>query len=197
MPQRQKPNEILSPELIKIIKIFGLVSIGLVLLLSFFNTKRATNSGEDLTFRMSSSNSIYFMNVRSIQYDRETRSDAGMVIYRHDKREISKTEPSLDLVIIVNKLKDEAYLYLEPVNVDWPLEIRISAGEKRHVFNFQNGNNAELLAYARELEPWLAQDAVFEINVNSVWKQIWSKPKEKEALKTVFEDYFRLINERE
>ncbi|WP_339754391.1 hypothetical protein [Algoriphagus aquimarinus] len=197
MPQRQKTNDILSPELVKILKIFGLISIALVVVLSFFNTKRANNTGDDLTFRMSSSSRLYFLNMRAIKYDRETRSDAGMVLFRHGKREISKTEPSLDLVIILNSQKDEAYLYLEPVNVDWPLEIRASKDDKVKVFHVQNGNNSEFLAYVRLLEPWIADDAKFEIKNESVWTSFWSKPKEKEALQTILEDYFRLINEPE
>ncbi len=197
MPQRQNSNDILSPELIKILKIFGLISISLVLLLSFFNTKRANNSGKDLTFRMTSSSRLYFLNVRAIKYDRETRSDAGMTLFRHGKRVVSDTEPLLDLVIILNSAKDEAYLYLEPLNLEWPLEIRASTAEKVKVFQFQNGNNSELLGYVKQLEPWIVDDASFEIKNDSGWVTIWANPKEKEALKAILKDYKRLVNERE
>ena len=197
MPDRQKPNEIFTPELIKVFKIFGLISVGLVLLLSFFNTKRANNSGDDLTFRMTSSSRLYFLNVRAIKYDRESRSDAGMVLFRHGKREVSEADPLLDLVIILNSQKDEAYLYLEPGNIDWPLEIRASQEGKEEIFHLQNTNNAEFLAYVRELQPWIIADASFEVKKDAAWTPIWSKPKEKEALKTILEDYFRLINEQE
>ncbi|SFU07802.1 hypothetical protein SAMN04489724_3740 [Algoriphagus locisalis] len=197
MPQRQKTNEILSPELVKILKIFGLISIGLVLLLSFFNTKRANNSGEDLTFRMTSSSRLYFLNVKAIKYDRESRSDAGMILFRHSSRAAEENEPTLNLVLILNNPKDEAYLYLEPVRLDWPLEIRATLGENQQEFLLENGNNMELLSYVRKLEPWIAKDANFEIKTDSTWISIWAEPKEKEALKTTLEDYFRLINERE
>ncbi|TXE14576.1 hypothetical protein [Algoriphagus aquimarinus] len=197
MPKRQKPNEIFTPELVKVFKIFGLISIGLVLLLSFFNTKRANNSGDDLTFRMTSSSRLYFLNVSAIKYDRESRSDAGMLLFRYGKREISETSPLLDLVIILNSQKDEAYLYLEPGNIDWPLEIRASQGGKEQTFHLQNTNNSEFLAYVRELQPWITADANFEIKKDSAWTPIWSKPQEMEAVKTILEDYFRLINERE
>ncbi|MEB2783392.1 hypothetical protein [Algoriphagus persicinus] len=196
MPQRQKTNDALSPELIKILKIFGLVSIGLVLLLSFFNTKRANNTGNDTTFRMASSNRMYFLNVRAINYHRETRSDAEMLLFRHEKREIPENKPSLDLVIILNSQKEEAYLYFEPVNTDWPLKIRISRNGKQEEVQLQNSNNSQFLDYVRQLEPWIANDAEFEIKQNSTWIDIWSTPKEKEALKSIVEDYFRLIDER-
>lgn len=197
MPSRQKPNEIFTPELIKVFKIFGLISIGLVLVLSFFNTKRANNSGDDLTFRMTSSSHLYFLNVRAINYDRENRSDAGMLLFRHGKREVSEAKPMLDFLIILNSQKDEAYLYLEPGNIDWPLEIRAFQGEKEQIFHLQNTNNSEFLSYVRNLKPWIISDANFEIKKDGVWIPIWSKPKEKEALKTILKDYFRLINEQE
>lgn len=197
MPNRQNTSEIFTPELIKVFKIFGLISIGLVLLLSFFNSKRANNSGDDLIFRMTSSSRLYFLNVRALKYDRESRSDAGMLLFRHGKREISDSQPSLDLVIILNSQKDEAYLYLEPVNMGWPLEIRASKNGKEKVFQFQNSNNSDFLKYVKDLKPWITDDAEFEFMKDSTWTSIWSKPKEKEALKTILEDYFRLINERE
>ncbi|MEB2778878.1 hypothetical protein U3A58_00625 [Algoriphagus sp. C2-6-M1] len=196
MSERQKSNDTLSPELIKILKIFVLISLGLVILLSFFNTKRANNSGDDMTFRMSSSSRLYFLNIKAIKYDRESRSDAGMALFRHGKREVSENIPLLDLVIILNSQKDEAYLYLEPGNIDWPLEIRASQGGKEQIFHFQNTNNSEFLDYVRKLQPWIIADANFEIKKDSAWSPIWSKPKEKEALKSIVEDYFRLIDER-
>lgn len=193
----KKQNEIFTPELIKILKIFGFVSIGLVFILSFFNSKRANNSGEDLTFRMSSSSRMYFLNVRTLKYDRETRSDAGMILFRHGKRAISGSDPQLDLVIILNNPKDEAYLYLEPVNLDWPLEIKATQEGREQIFHFDMGNNFEVLEYVRQLEPWIESEASFVIKVDSTWIDIWSSPKEKDALKTIIEDYFRLINEKE
>lgn len=197
MPNRQNTSEIFNPELVKLLKIFGLTSVLFVLFLSFFNTKRANNSGDDLTFRITSSSRLYFLNVRAIRYDRESRSDAGMILFRHGKREISDSKPTLDLVIILNSQKDEAYLYLEPGNMDWPLEIRASKDGKEEMFQFQNSNNSDFLEYVRKLEPWIKDDAEFELKKDSMWTPIWSKPKEKEALKTILEDYFRLINERE
>lgn len=197
MPNRQNTSEIFNPELVKLLKIFGLTSVLFVLFLSFFNTKRANNSGDDLTFRITSSSRLYFLNVRAIRYDRESRSDAGMILFRHGKREISDSKPTLDLVIILNSQKDEAYIYLEPGNMDWPLEIRASKDGKEEMFQFQNSNNSDFLEYVRKLEPWIKDDAEFELKKDSMWTPIWSKPKEKEALKTILEDYFRLINERE
>ena len=119
-----------------------------------------------------------------------------MLLFRHGKRKVSKSSPTLDLVIILNSQKDEAYLYIEPVNVDWPLEIRASSDGKQEEVQLQNGNNSEFLGYVRKLEPWITNEAKFEIKQNATWVDIWANPKEKVALKTILEDYFRLINKQ-
>ena len=102
MAQKPKTDPILTPELIKIIKIFGIASISLVLILSFFNEKRANNSGEEDSFRMVDSDRLYFLNVRASYYYRENRNDAGMVFFRNGKIEFSDSIPALDLLIILN-----------------------------------------------------------------------------------------------
>lgn len=194
MAQKPKTDTILTPELIKIIKIFGIASISLVLVLSFFNDKRANNSGEDDTFRMADSDRIYFLNMRGSYYDRENRTDAGMTLYRHGKRQISDSKPGLDLLIILNSQKDEAYLYLEPLNLDWPINIRVSAKNQTKELNLANGNKFDHLAHIEKLKPWIEADVTFDIFFNEKWIPIWDTPKEKEVLKTILEDYFRLLN---
>ena len=195
MAQNHKTDPILTPELIKIIKIFGIASISLVFVLSFFNDKRANNSGEDDTFRMADSDRLYFLNVRASYYDRENRTEAGMVLFRHGKRVISDSIPVLDLLIILNSPKDEAYLYLEPKNIDWPIKIRASTDLKSKEFFLDNGNKLDHKSHADKLKPWIDETASFELWDKEVWIPIWETPKEKEVLKTIFNDYFRLLNQ--
>ena len=195
MAHKPKTDPILTPELIKIIKIFGIASISLVFVLSFFNDKRANNSGEDDTFRMADSDRLYFLNVRASYYDRENRTEAGMVLFRHGKRVISDSIPVLDLLIILNSPKDEAYLYLEPKNIDWPIKIRASTDLKSKEFFLDNGNKLDHKSHADKLKPWIDETASFELWDKEVWIPIWETPKEKEVLKTIFNDYFRLLNQ--
>lgn len=194
MAPKPKVDPILTPELLKIIKIFGIASIALVLVLSFFNDKRAKNTGEDDTFRMADSEKIYFLNMRAGYYDRENRTDAGMTLFRSGKRLISDSIPGLDLLIILNSKKDEAYLYLEPVNFDWPIKIRIMRKTQTEELNLVNGNKFDHLAHIEKLKPWIETDASFHIFYKKKWIPIWDTPKEKEVLKTILEDYFRLLN---
>ncbi|MDF2156399.1 hypothetical protein [Algoriphagus sp. CAU 1675] len=186
-------DPIFTPELKKVLKIFGLASFVLVLGLSFFNTKRAQNSGEDRTFRVTSSSRLYFLNLKAINYDREYRQDAGMTLFRHESMEASKESPSVDLVLILNPRKDEAYLYLEPRNTDWPLKIRVSSDSSAQDFVFQNGNKFDHLSYVKQLETFIRDFDSFELILDGKTVPIWTDENEKEGLNSVLDDFYRLL----
>lgn len=190
-----KRDPVLTPELVKILKIFIFSSLGLVLVLSFFNGYRANNSGEDRTFKVNDSNRIYFLNVRSIYYDREIRRDAGMTLYRHGKRLRSDSIPTLDLVILLNSAKEDAYIYFELKNAEWPIRISIKMGIETQVFDFSNGNNTEHFALLQNLKPYILGNSEFELILDDKTFPLWSNEIEKEAVKSVVEDYFRLLNQ--
>lgn len=192
MPNREP---VFTPDLVRILKIFIFSAFGLVLMLSFFNGYRANNSGEDRSFRVSDADRLYFLNVRSIHYDREIRRDAGMTLYRHGKRTKSDSVPTLDLVILLNPLKDDAYVYFELKNVDWPIQIRVKEGEKDQVIEFANGNNTDHFNLLKRLKPAIDQNSEFELIIGGKAQSLWSDEKEKQALKAVVEDYFRLLGQ--
>lgn len=194
-PITHQSNSIFTPELIKLIKIFGFSSLAFVLILSFFNERKAQNTGEENPFKISDSNRIFFLNLRSIAYDREHESKANMTLFRSSNRLTSDSSPLLDLVLILNSPKDEAYLHLEPVNLEWPLRIRVTHNSEYQVFKLTNGNKFDQKSYLDQLRPWIKRNASFELEAKGKWVPIWASPKEKEVLKTVIEDYFRLLNQ--
>ncbi|HCD86693.1 MAG TPA: hypothetical protein DEQ87_03500 [Algoriphagus sp.] len=182
-------DPVLTPELLKIIKIFGIASILMVLGLSFFNSRRANNTGEDLTFRMSDAARIYFLNMKAINYNREIRSDAGMTLFRHEDLSVKNDEAGIQLVLILNPPKDEAYLYLEPRNFDWPIQIK-SGGE---TFIFKNGNKSDHLSAINQLKALIENGKMIFLVQNEREIPLWEEESEKDALKQVFEDYARLV----
>lgn len=190
-----KRDPVLTPELVKILKIFIFSSVGLVLVLSFFNGYRANNSGEDRTFKMNDSNRIYFLNVRSIHYDREIRRDAGMTLYRHGKRMQSDSIPTLDPVILLNSRKDNVYIYFELKNADWPIQISAQTATDTVFFDFSNGNNFDHFSMLQKLSSLIQENSEFALVLDGKTLPIWSKETEKEAVKSVVEDYFRLLDQ--
>lgn len=189
-----KRDPIFTPELVKILKIFIFSSLAVVLVLSFFNGHRANNSGEDRTFRVTDSSRLYFQNVRSIHYDREIRQDASMTLFRHRKRLETDTLPNLDLVIILNPLKDEAYIYFELKNVEWPIQIRTTSSGTVETIDFGNGNNRDHFDLFKKIAPAIEKGAQFELVLGEKIYPLWAEEKEKDVLKTVSEDYFRLLD---
>ncbi|WP_111668878.1 hypothetical protein [Algoriphagus litoralis] len=189
-----KRDPVLTPELIKILKIFIFSSLGLVLVFSFFNEYRANNTGQDGTFRINDSNRLYFLNVKAIQYDREIRRDAGMTLYRHAKRKQSDSIPTLDMVILLNASKEEAYIYLELKNADWPIELSVKSSGTSRILEFTNGNNLDHFAIVKKLKAFIDADAEFELLVHKKPIPLWSTELEKKAIKSVLEDYFRLLD---
>jgi hypothetical protein len=187
-----KSDSTLTPELVKIIKVFGLVSIALVIFFSFFNDRRANNTGQDETFRMSSSARMYFSNVRGISYDREVRRDAGMQIFRNKTFSNEDEDPNLGLILILNLGKDEAYIYLEPINLDWPITLRLKSANGQESFSFENGNKSDHFRYFEILKPAIESSELIEVQTAEGWIPIWTSPKEKEAIKAILEDYKNL-----
>lgn len=144
---------------------------------------------------MADSDRLYFLNVRASYYDRENRTDAGMALFRHGKRQISDSIPVLDLLIILNSQKDEAYLYLEPVNFGWPIKLRAVSKSKSEEFILANGNKFDHKSHLDKLKPWIQSASSFDLWHDEDWIPIWEMTKEKEVLKTILEDYFRLLNQ--
>ena len=83
---------VFTPDLIKVLKIFLGSALGIVLLLSFFDGYRADNTGTDNGFKIANADKLFFVNLRSIHYDRELRSEAKMELFRHGKTRSRTTE---------------------------------------------------------------------------------------------------------
>lgn len=194
MSKRVNSDSVFTPELLRIVKIFGAFSLGLVLILSFFNERRADNTGRDQTFAMTSANRIYFQNVKSVNYDREVRRDAGMTVYLNKKLRLEGPDPNIGLAIILNPTKDEAYIYLEPKNLDWPITMRIDSNDTSKSYTFENGNKSDHLSYFQLLKPAIQAGNLIEIKTSSGWSPIWSTPKEKEALNAILDDFHNLTH---
>ena len=95
-------KDTLSPELIRLLKIFGIGSLVFVLIMSFFNEKRANNSGKEPSpMRMADADRLYFKNVRAAYYDIENRRDAKMTVYRHGKLSEESDKPNFIFSIIL------------------------------------------------------------------------------------------------
>lgn len=59
-------------------------------------------------------NQMYFNNVRSVYYDKDTKSKAPLVLYRITRREKRQDVPVLNLAIVANNANATANIVVEP-----------------------------------------------------------------------------------
>ena len=186
---------VLTPDLIKVLKIFLGSALGLVLLLSFFDGYRANNTGKDRTFQVADADRLFFVNLRSIHYDREVRQEAEMELFRHGKRQSDTKTPSFFPAILFPSKKEEAYLFFELEGGDYPIQIQVMDQGKKTKISFDLAGNTAHKALAQQLWPFLQRDASFTWEVNGSKYPLWANESEKEVLKTVLTDYFRVLNQ--
>ena len=186
---------VFTPDLIKVLKIFLGSALGIVLLLSFFDGYRADNTGKDRSFQVADADRLFFLNLRSIHYDRELRQEAEMEIFRHGKRKIDSQNLSFFPAILFPSKKEEAYLFFELEGGDFPIQIQVMDQGKETKISFDLAGNAAHKALAEQLWPFLQRGASFTWEVNGRKSPLWANESEKEVLKTVLTDYFRVLNQ--
>jgi hypothetical protein len=186
---------VFTPDLIKVLKIFLGSALGIVLLLSFFDGYRADNTGKDRSFHVADADRLFFLNLRSIHYDRELRQEAEMEIFRHGKRKIDPQKPSFFPAILFPSKKEEAYLFFELEGGDFPIQIQVMDQGKETKISFDLAGNAAHKALGEQLWQFLQRGASFNWEVNGRKSTLWSNESEKEVLKTVLTDYFRVLNQ--
>ena len=186
---------VLTPDLIKVLKIFLGSALALVLMLSFFDGYRANNTGKDRAFQVADADRLFFVNLRSIHYDREVRLEAGMELFRHGKRLKPDSIPTFFPALLLHSKQKEAYLFFELEGADYPIQIQANLGDEVIQVPFDLGGNTAHKALGEQLWSLLQQNASFSLSVDGKEYPLWQTESEKEVLKTVLTDYFRILNQ--
>ena len=186
---------VFTPDLIKVLKIFLGSALGLVLLLSFFDGYRANNTGKDRSFKVADADKLFFVNLRSIHYDRELRSEAKMELFRHGKRRKFDTIPRFFPAILLPSKTKEAYLFFELEGADYPIQIQAILSDEVIQIPFDLSGNTAHKSLGEQLWPLLQQQASFKLLVEGKEYPLWQTESDKEVLKTVLTDYFRILNQ--
>ena len=186
---------VFTPDLIKVLKIFLGSALGIVLLLSFFDGYRADNTGKDRSFKVADADKLFFVNLRSIHYNRELRSEAKMELFRHGKRPKFDTIPRFFPAILLPSKTNEAYLFFELEGADYPIQIQVMLGDEVIQIPFDLSGNTAHKSLGEQLWPLLQQQASFKMLVEGKEYPLWQTESDKEVLKTVLTDYFRILNQ--
>lgn len=186
---------VFTPDLIKVLKIFLGSALGVVLLLSFFDGYRADNTGKDRSYKVADADKLFFVNLRSIHYDRELRSEAKMELFRHGKRPKFDTIPRFFPAILLPSKTKEAYLFFELEGADYPIQIQVMLGDEVIQIPFDLSGNTAHKSLGEQLWPLLQQQVSFKLLVEGKEYPLWQTESDKEVLKTVLTDYFRILNQ--
>ena len=186
---------VFTPDLIKVLKIFLGSALGIVLLLSFFDGYRADNTGKDRSFKVADADKLFFVNLRSIHYDRELRSEAKMELFRHGKRPKFDTIPRFFPAILLPSKTMEAYLFFELEGAAYPIQIQAILGDEVIRIPFDLSGNTAQKSLGEQLWPLLQQQASFKLLVEGKEYPLWQTESDQEVLKTVLTDYFRILNQ--
>jgi len=188
--------------MMSLFKIFGISSLIFVFIISFFNEKRPITVDQDSYLAIDDASRLYFKNVRQPYYDREGRRDAKMNIYRLGKRIVNEDEPILNIAIVINRVKDEAYLYVEPsgvfeeeevIFIKWVSENEMDSGE----LVFKSGDRYDHYSFVEKLYPLLLANATFQVKIDGEWYLLFQEQRARDAFRITSFDYFRLIGREE
>uniref|UniRef100_UPI003593D7D6 hypothetical protein n=1 Tax=Aquiflexum sp. TaxID=1872584 RepID=UPI003593D7D6 len=152
---------------------------------------------EDSPMSMGDAERLYFKNIRAAYYDVEVRRDAKMTIYRLGKRAKTEDSMTLGLSIILNRVKNEAYIFVESTSEDLPLKIRWSNPDQENINGelvFVGGDKYKHLAFVEEFYPLLTENAKFELWDEDKYITILDEENDKDALRITINDYYKLIN---
>lgn len=182
----------------RLLKIFGTASLGLVLLLSFFNEYRSSNAGEDPEFGISDAGYLFFKNIRRIDYKVKRTPTADR--YIHEDIAMDSLKSGIHLEIIVRKNRNTAIPFIivkGDLSRKSPLLIRAldELGNSKDSLELRPGNRYTHLKNATKLKNWLDADLnSVQAKKDSVWVELFEDSKEGKAFLQTFEDFEKITS---
>lgn len=149
-------------------------------------------------FLMPEDAELFFKNTRQLFYDKETPKNTVWSVYRFKKRSLDKSEPILNLAIVVNPSQDKAFLRVEPnkflANRD-SIEVVWEHGKHTGKHIFKQGNVLEEYHFARSIYSCIkTQDKLFILE-NGKKTPFLTKDKDRNTFRITVEDFYRLLGE--
>lgn len=191
-------NDPSQKEMFRLLKIFGLASLALVLILSFFDGHRANNSGINPSFSIKDAGLLFFYNVRRIDYQTRRMPEANLEIYTHNSFSQDSTVNALLMNIIINKNNRTAFLYLKPQgnyhnqelllmrngNLLQPDSLTVLPGTLDRNTHLEN---------AKIISQWLQQEAdKVEILSDGKWMSLCEDKNERQAFLHTLNDFLKI-----
>lgn len=145
---------------------------------------------EKFTFEVRDDADLFFRNVRQIYYDRSS-PDGKWQAYRFSDQYTGQDRPMITPVIVIQWLKDEAYLLVEsnPVleNED-ALIVTIEAD----TISLRERGRERMLQFASQIYDGLQEKKRMQIKVNNEFIPFLTEDSDRESFRVVMGDFYRL-----
>lgn len=179
------------------IKIF----ISTVLLFTVCSCKLDRNGIIDrdkFTFKVGHDSYLFFKNVRQIYYDIKEIPQAHWKAYRHGDRYQGDQRPAINPTIVVDELKNEAYLLIESndyltarADALTVVEENKSNG-RRYEYSLKNRGRENMLEFATKIYEGIMAENTIKIKIDKQEELLFVNDDDRELFRVVMADYYRL-----
>ncbi len=173
------------------------IFIVMVILMPAWKIDRKKRVDRDkFTFRVTDDSFLFFKNVRQIYYDFQDLPQAKWYAYRWSDRDLAQQRPTLTPVIVVDWIKNESYLLVEP-NEKLSNESSIVIQEKNFngvVFEYslEQRGRENMLEFATKIYEGIMDENEIFIRCENNLYPLFRDDEDKDNFRVVLSDYYRL-----
>jgi hypothetical protein len=178
-----------------------LLLLWFVIFLTLIGCKIDRNKHVDrdkFTFKTTDDSFLFFKNVRQIYYDFQDLPKARWYAYRYGDRITNEPRPILTPVIVVDWIKNESYLLVEPNEVlsSEPLLTVRETNVKGTVFEYslRERGRENMLEFATKIYEGIMDENTITILFEGEFRPLFSGEEDRENFRVVMSDYYRLTN---
>ncbi|MGF1636061.1 MAG: hypothetical protein ACFCUU_03240 [Cyclobacteriaceae bacterium] len=179
-------------------KVLNLVFLSMLLLTSCNPDRNKSIDPDTPVFHTTDASELFFKNVRKTYYDLEDQHEHKMLIYRFSKRVQTDDKPILNLNLVINWMKDEAYVLFEhnhffeidgEKHITWYDTEGIKMGE----LSYKPTNIRSQFNMATTLYMCIKQGHTFKLQIGDATYDLLSTKAEREAFRITMYDFYRLV----
>lgn len=137
---------------------------------------------------------LFFRNVRQIYYDRQS-PDGKWQAYRLKDRYTGADRPLLTPVIVIQWLKDEAYLLIESnelLDNEDVLSVVIQRPEVSDTLTLNTRGRERMLEFGSKIYDAIQEKREMKIKVNGTYQPFLDVPEDRESFRIPMGDFYRL-----
>jgi hypothetical protein len=146
-------------------------------------------------FKTGDDTELFFKNVRQSDYELEENEAAGLRVFRHENIWPGDTIPVIVPAIVMNVLKDEAYILLEPSNGledEDPLTVVLTGSGQADTVKLELPNRENNLEFATRIYEHLQQGGTFRVGIGGSFTDLLTDSRYRESFRITMSDYYRL-----